>query len=143
MKCTKLGWLVVIGSLLGCAVETSSEELARSALSPRQEVTALKLIDDICGDTWCEGDHNFRFDRLECQSACGGHAGSCKLTFRLFSHETDIETGPTYTRSCKTPDFTGFDSLVETSSTGYQALQWSYYEALTECIALVESRLPR
>src|SRR5436853_412785 len=28
-------------------------------LSPTQEKIALKLIDDICGDTWCEGDYNF------------------------------------------------------------------------------------
>ena len=154
MKWTKLGWVVAGMALVGCAVETADEptlheevaavddSLLRNDLSPGQEATVLKLIDDICGDTWCEGDHNFRFDRLECKKGCGGGAGSCRLTFRLFSYDTDVEAGPTYMRSCKTQDYTGFDSLVTTSGT-YQSLQWSYYERLTECIAHVESNLPR
>ena len=154
MKCTKLGWMVMAVSLGACAMETGgeealhedsgsvSEELSRSALSPREEATVLKLIDGICADTWCGGDYNFRFDRLDCKSGCPGRPGSCKLTFRMFSHATDIATGPTYTRACKTPGFTGFDSLVETGAS-YQLLNWDYYEALTECIARVESNLPR
>ena len=119
-----------------------SEELARSALGPRQQATVLELIDGICGDTWCEGDHNFRFDSLHCRAGCRGHAGQCVLTFRIFGHDTDVETGPTYTRSCRTGGFTGFDSLVETHD-HYQSLTSSYYGALTECISEVEDALPR
>lgn len=153
MKRVHLGWVVAIGLLAGCALETSadepsaaeevasvSSELKRNALTRQQEATALKLIDDICGDTWCEGDHNFRFDRLECRTGCASKPGTCELTFRLFSYDTDIETGPTYTRTCKTHDFKGFASLVDTQGS-YQTLNWDYYEALTACIARVESGL--
>jgi hypothetical protein len=143
-------------SLAGCAFDGSEDiegaelgeaghELRRQALSKRQEATALKLIDDICGDTWCEGDHNFRFDRLECRKGCAGSAGSagtCLLTFRVFSYDTDIETGPTYVRSCHTGEFSGFESLVSTQGS-YQALQPAYYDALSECISLVEDALPQ
>lgn len=150
---TKLCWLMLVASLVGCAFEASEgadgeelgesgQELRRQALSKRQEATALKLIDDICGDTWCEGDHNFRFDRLECQKGCGRNAGSCELTFRIFSYDTNIETGPTYERSCRTEGFTGFESLVRTQGS-YQALEPAYYDALSECISLVESALPQ
>jgi hypothetical protein len=55
----------------GCAAELAPEgaedlgeaeaALCKNALSAAQEKTALKLIDDICGDTWCEGDNNFAF----------------------------------------------------------------------------------
>jgi len=149
----KLCWLVLIASLGGCAFDASEgvdgeelgdagQELRRQVLSKRQQATALKLIDDICGDTWCEGDHNFRFDGLECQKGCGGSAGSCDLLFRVFSYDTDIETGPTYVRSCRTGGFTGFESLVSTQG-GYQALQPAYYDALSECISRVESALPQ
>lgn len=153
MKRVHLGWVVVIGLVAGCALETSSDEpsaaeevasasseLKRNALTRQQEATALKLIDDICGDTWCEGDHNFRFDRLQCRTGCASKAGTCELTFRLFSYDTDIETGPTYTYTCKTHDFEGFASLVDTQGS-YQSLNWDYYEALTDCIARVESGL--
>jgi hypothetical protein len=145
--------LVVTGS--GCAVGVgdagtgvdgtvaeTTEALTQGGLSRREEAVALKAIDDICGDTWCEGDHNFSFDRLECAKGCAGQAGSCRLTFRVFSYDTDIETGPTYTRSCRTPGFTGFDSLIETFG-DYHSLQPAYYDALTACIGQVESHLPR
>ena len=123
------------------AVGEATEALTQKGLSKSEEAVALKAIDDICGDTWCEGDHNFSFDRLECTKGCAGHAGQCWLTFRVFSYDTDLETGPTYTRSCRTPGFTGFDSLVQTFGL-YHSLQPAYYTALTECIGRVESRLP-
>lgn len=154
MGCMKLGCVLCVSLLAGCAVEMAegsagqleeqfetNEALSRRGLSPSQEATALKLIDDICGDTWCEGDHNFSFEQLECAKGCRGQAGSCRLTFRVFSHDTDIETGPTYTRSCRTEGFTGFGSLVE-SHGEYQSLVPAYYDALTQCISQVEEDLP-
>ena len=153
MMGTKRWWAVLAMSLLGCAFDASeredaeelgeaTQELRRNALSGRQEATALKLIDDICGDTWCEGDHDFRFDRLQCQKGCGRNEGSCMLTFRIFSYDTDIETGPTYERACRTGGFTGFDSLVSTQGR-YPTLEPAYYDALSECISQIESQLPQ
>src|ERR1043165_2452596 len=117
--------LLALAGALGCAVDTgaaavdddesvgeSVEALKKNALTAAQQATALKLIDDICGDTWCEGDHNFRFDRLVCQEGCRDRPGSCEMTFRVFSYDTDVDTGPTFVRSCRTTGFTGFDSLV-------------------------------
>jgi len=143
--------LALLAICSGCAVDTgdagadetlteTTEALTRKGLTKQEEAVVLKAIDDICGDTWCEGDHNFSFDRLECFNGCAGHAGHCQLTFRVFSYDTDIEAGPTYTRSCRTPGFTGFDSLVETFG-DYHSLQPAYYDALTACIGRVESHL--
>lgn len=145
-------WMVSL-ALAGCAFDAApdddeqsvaelSEGLVKNALTKVEQATALKLIDDICGDTWCSGDHNFSFDRLECRAGCAERPGSCKMTFRVFAYDTDVETGPTYTRSCTTPGFTGFDSLVKTIR-GRQSLQPEYYDALTECINRVEDRLPK
>ena len=121
----------------------SAEALSSNALTKKQATTVLKLIDDICGDSWCEGDHNFHFDQIQCQPACGkARAGTCQLTFRIFPYDSDLETGPTYTRTCKTPGFTGFSSLVDTAESGYQSLHWDYYDALSACISDIESQLP-
>jgi hypothetical protein len=144
--------LMLLATLSGCAVDMEDSNadaamgettngLKRNGLTKREEAVVLKAIDDICGDTWCEGDHNFSFDRLECLKECDGHDGHCQLTFHVFSYDTDVETGPTYTRSCRTPGFTGFDSLVETFG-DYHSLQPAYYDALTECIGRIESQLP-
>jgi hypothetical protein len=151
MNTIRAGLLLVLAMTGGCALDiddlppedigVSAQELSRSALSRSESRTVLQLIDNICGDTWCEGDHNFSFDQIECQRGCPAQPGSCKLTFRLYSYDTTLEVGPTFTRACRTPGFTGFASLVQTTGE-YQSLQPSYYDALSECIARVESTLP-
>ena len=121
----------------------SADALSANALTKKQASTVLKLVDDICGDSWCEGDHNFHFDRIQCQQGCGrAHPGTCQLSFRIFPYDSDLETGPTYSRTCKTPGFTGFSSLVDTAANGYQSLHWDYYDALSACISNVERELP-
>jgi len=121
----------------------SADALSSNALTKQQASIVLRLIDDICGDSWCEGDHNFHFDQIQCQKACdSARAGTCQLTFRVFPYDSDLEAGPTFVRTCKTPGFTGFSALVDTAPNGYQSLHWGYYDALTACISEVESKLP-
>jgi hypothetical protein len=117
-------------------VETQSEALAGNALSATQAKTALRLIDNICGDTWCDGDYDFGFRRLSCSRA----AHTCTLTLQAFPVDDAPGSQRSYWRSCKTPGFTGFASLVTTLN-GYQSLNDGYYDLLTECISRVESNL--
>jgi len=125
------------------AAVQSVDALTSTGLSNRQASTVLQLIDDICGDSWCEGDHDFHFDQIQCQKPCARTGvGSCQLRFRIFPYDSDLATGPTYARTCKTPGFTGFGSLVDTAESGYQSLNWDYYDALSACISEVESKLP-
>ena len=150
--------LLLCGLVTGCSAEVakvgladeletapaqSAIELSSNALTKKQASTVLQLIDDICGDSWCEGDHNFHFDRIQCKPSCGkARAGTCQVTFRIFPYDSDLQTGPTYVRTCETPGFTGFSSLVDTASNGYQSLHWDYYDALSACISEVENELP-
>ncbi len=110
---------------------------ARNALTVAQSKTALKLIDDICGDTWCSGDYNFGFRLLRCDKA----AHTCTLTLQVFPREGVVSEHPSYWRSCKTHGFQGFSSLVKTSESGYQSLTDDYYDALTECTMRVVASL--
>ena len=99
-----------------------------NALSRAEERIVLKLVDDVCGDTWCEGDYDFRFRRLFCNS----NAATCLLMFQMASREG---AGSTWRwQMCRTGGFFDFDSLVETTSGGYQWLTAGYYEALAACI---------
>ena len=116
---------------------SEAEELSKNALTAAQAKTALKLIDDICGDTWCDGDYNFGFRRLTCAKA----AHTCTLTLQVFPREGVASSARSYWRSCKTSGFTGFASLVSTASSGYQSLQSDYYDALTECMFRIEDNL--
>lgn len=154
MRSKKLFAVLFSALLGGCAVDTadasvdpeslgqSESALCRNALSPDEEKTALKLIDDICGDTWCEGDNNFAFEQLTCRAKAprSPNGGTCTLALRIIPREDDP---PSYARTCTTGSFSGFDSLVETAQSGYQSLVWDYYLALTDCISELEDELPR
>jgi hypothetical protein len=118
---------------------TSAAELRGDALSSAQAATALALIDGICGDTWCSGDYDFRFDALRC---CAD-SRSCRLSLELLPREGVVSPKSEYRRTCRTEDFTGFASLVATAPNGYQSLNQDYYFALTDCIAELEAELPR
>ena len=122
----------------GSPVETRDEALSGNALSPAEANTALKLIDDICADTWCSGDYNFGFRRLNCSRL----RKTCTLTLQVFPRERVPNQPRSYWRSCKTAGFEGFSSLVDTTSDGYQSLTDDYYDALTECTMRVVSHLP-
>jgi len=142
--------LIIAAQLLGCAgsVDTNrdesgtsaalpaaSAELCRSTLSREEERKALKLVDDICGDTWCEGDFNFAFNELRCSRS----SGSCALQLELLPRVDG--SIPRYARTCHTRNFRGFGSLVETSENGYQSLNWDFYEQLTDCISRLEDEV--
>jgi hypothetical protein len=113
------------------------DEAEEGDLSRAEAATVLDAIDDICGDTWCEGDHDFRFRRLRCEA----RTSTCSLLFLMFPHGT----APTFAswRICKTGDYAGLASLVETDARGAVTLTPAYYETLTTCIARLEgSRAP-
>jgi hypothetical protein len=116
---------------------SQAEELTKNALSPTQAKTTLELIDDICGDTWCDGDYDFGFRRLTCAKA----AHTCTLTLQVFPRDGVVSSATSYWRSCKTTGFTGFQSLVSTAPSGYQSLQSDYYDALTECMSRIQENL--
>jgi len=148
--------LAVLGSVIisGCGGEAagvidetgelgeSASAVCKNALPPPREKLVLDLIDDICGDTWCEGDNDFAFDHLRCR-APAPHSpvgGTCTLDLRIIPRD---ESHRVFPRSCTTGGFFGFDSLVETAASGYQSLDWDYYLALTDCISQLEAALPR
>lgn len=124
------------------SIGESASALGQNALSSSEEQKVLKLIDDICGDTWCEGDNNFSFDSLRCRSAHGHGDGSCTLRLQILPRD-DSEPPRSFARTCTTHGFRNFESLVMTTASGYQSLQPAYYDALTQCIGELEAALPR
>ena len=118
-------------------VAAVTEALSTNALTPAEAKTTLKLVDDICGDTWCDGDYDFHFRRL----TCNGPAETCTLVFQVIPRDGVASPRPLFGRSCKTHGFTGFDSLVTTAPNGYQSLDQSYYDELTECVSRIEEKL--
>jgi hypothetical protein len=118
---------------IGEVVSFHDEGLIGNALTRTEVITVLGLVDAVCGDTWCEGDNDFRFRHLFCEAT----AGTCSLMFQIAARDGSIPPRWRW-QMCRTSGFTGFDSLVDTSPDGDQWLTDRYYEALNACIDRLE-----
>lgn len=101
-------------------------------LTPRQEAVVLDLIDDLCGDTWCEGDHAFDFRRFSCDP----DARACTLRLRIASY--DEEPLQWRWRSGTLTGFARFRQMVVTSDTGYRSLDEDFRAAVDALVHEVE-----
>ena len=120
-------------SLVGVgASPASAQERAPYDLTPRQEAVVLDLVDDACGDTWCEGDFAFDFRRF----ACSPEKRSCVLRLRIASGADDpLEW---QWRSRRITGFPRFWQMVDTSASGYRSLDGDFYTAVSDAISSIE-----
>lgn len=72
---------MIIAAIAVLAVASAAEAKSTRAPLPRGvEQEILSVIDDTCGDTWCEGDYNYRFTHFNLEN------GSATLEFFFFSN---------------------------------------------------------
>ena len=114
---------------------------APAAASPRYAVTAaqervvLRLVDDICGDTWCEGDHAFRFRSFSCHPRRG-----CVLRVELASWSQ--EPLRWRARSARVLGFPRFGDMVVTAPDGERSLRPAFYEAVGRAVRTMTASVP-
>jgi hypothetical protein len=100
--------------------------------SEAQLSEALTAIDNICGDTWCEGEYNFEFHTIECSD------NRCTVDMTLFS-ETESFEG-----SCTVENINSIsDVIVVEERYKWVDLSESFYEELSECISNLETSSPQ
>lgn len=118
--------------------EDELRSTAKNNLSSTDEKKVLTLLDDICGDTWCEGDYDWRFKKLRCSFA----DESCTLTMLVVDPAYDDQPARTFWRSCKMGGLSGWTSLVDEAQNGYESLNDGFYDEVSDCIDRLESRIP-
>ena len=117
--------------LLTAALLTTSAEKA----------TILKAIDNICGDTWCEGEFSFRFDKVSLDT----QSNSTRVVFTMsIKDPSEIDANAsilsqTYKVSCKVPGYSTYAGIMEDDD----RLNWDFYMGMTACIQKLEDRLSR
>lgn len=116
--------------------------LTAALVNPNMEAaTILKAIDNICGDTWCEGDYSFRFENVILDAA----SNSTRVLFTMSIHNA-IELNPNasiltqkFDVSCNVPGYSTFASIM----TADDRLNWDFYTNLSDCINNLEQRLSK
>lgn len=127
--------LLSFTALLVGPAAAAPHEVRRTAVTAAQERVVLDLVDDICGDTWCEGDHAFRFRRFSCHPRRG-----CLLVVDLASWSQ--EPLRWHRRSARVLGFPRFSHMVVTARGGEQSLQPAFYEAVGRAVRTMTSSLP-
>lgn len=111
------------------AISTTSTLFAKEVtelLSKAEKNELIRAIDDACGDSWCEGDYNFKFVNFSCDKS----ALSCDLSFHFIkSNEQSLETYSPV-QICHFKNITSFSQLKDSK----YSLNEKFYDDLTECI---------
>jgi len=114
--------------LLICLVTFSVQ--AQEFLTTPQKEQALFLLDNICGDTWCEGDYNFLFDKIKCDKK----SKSCMVDFTMietnYPNNDDTEVNFCYSTSCKIEGINSYRNIAEDKN----SLTDYFYEKFGDCI---------
>lgn len=106
----------------------------RYALTAAQERVVLRLVDNICGDTWCEGDHAFRFRSFSCHPRRG-----CVLRVGLASSKEPLRW---HARSARIVGFPRFDDMVATAASGDRSLQPALYQTVGRAVRTMTASVP-
>lgn len=126
--------LILIISLFTTSIATplyANEVNEIFSLTERKEV--LRSIDNVCGDTWCEGDYNFKFKNFSCNKL----NKSCYVSFHFIkSDEQSVETYSPV-QFCHFNNITSIKQVQESKL----ALNDHFYEELTNCIESLESQI--
>ena len=73
----------VVISSFSSAFANESKEI----FSGNQREDIIHSIDVICGDTWCEGDYNFKFTDFSCNKL----TAKCELSFHFIKSDKENE----------------------------------------------------
>ncbi len=101
-------------------------------LSATQAQALLTEIDNICGDTWCEGDFNFSFNSLVCDFT----KGECTLDYEFIDYYFDANwdiTGEVRTPASCTFEANSLEHISENRTWGLSYSDY-LYETVTDCI---------
>lgn len=115
---------------------------AQSAPSPEEKVR--KAIDDICGDTWCEGDYQYSFRKVSFDSKTNQTTVDFFMTPYL--SEEPIADEATFASTLVSPSFAvrcvvkGY-SDAKLILTQQGDLNWDFYTAFGDCVNSLEKNL--
>lgn len=70
-------------------------------ISSDLESEVLQQFDDICGDTWCEGEYDYRFEKF----SCNFNIKTCTLNYHILGHKKQLPFQCSFTGINHTQNF--------------------------------------
>lgn len=116
-------------SITSSVVANEGNELF--SLAERSEV--IRSIDDICGDTWCEGDYNFKFSHFSCDKT----VKTCDLGFFFIKNNEQSVEVYSPIQTCHFSDIHYFHQIKDSKF----SLNQNFYDKLTNCIGARENEI--
>lgn len=127
--------LLAVLSVLALFSAPAAAAPPRYAVTAAQERVVLRLVDDLCGDTWCEGDHVLRFRSFSCHPRRG-----CVLRVHLASWSQ--EPLRWRVRSARVLGFPRFGDMVVTAPSGDRSLQPAFGRAVGRAVRGMTASVP-
>jgi hypothetical protein len=120
------------------AVITISSLFAQSAmafLTPYQADEIIQVMNNVCGDTWCEGDYEFDFKTINCSAA----TQTCEIQLAVIDPTAAPVNGslvPVAEEICNLENVKRYYDIVARGE-----LRSHVYEQLNGCISDIEGKL--
>lgn len=108
------------------AATPSTNEL----FSAKQNLEIIRAIDNICGDTWCEGDYNYNFEKFSCLKS----TNKCELSFNLISRDESGLERKTSVGVCRFQNIFSIRQIRQSAN----VLNENFLDELTRCIDRLE-----
>lgn len=123
--------LLLISALL--ASTSLSAKISNDFFTASQKEAVINEIDNVCGDTWCEGDYNFKFNELACEKL----THTCELTFQFIALDDNEVEKFSPIQVCRVENIKGFRDLMDNK----HSLNENFYEAISDCISEKEGNI--
>jgi hypothetical protein len=105
-----------------------------ATLTSSQQRTVLQVIDNTCGDTWCEGEFNYRFTRM----ACDFGARRCTLSATVITYDSPAKY---YPRACRITGISSYRSMIGGTSSNPR-LTTTFFNKVDDCMNRWAATIP-
>jgi hypothetical protein len=136
---------LVVVALLSMLVGNYAASSEYSVITYQEmEQISLTAIDNICGDSWCEGEYDYSFDSLKCDYF---GRSECVLKFQYIEwgdfgvQFPDGRVVAKHSATCSVPGITSYEQMLEDFAGLLQRGEWHWaqltdlmYENVGECI---------
>ena len=116
-------------SSFSSAFANESQEI----FSGNQREDIIRSIDSICGDSWCEGEYNFKFIDFSCDKS----TATCALSFHFIKSDKETEEILSPLQVCHFQNIMDINQIKENRF----SLNSNFYDELSQCISINENNV--